>query len=51
MASNKPGKEKTSVLADKEKFEKNEAEEKLEHMGERTQQGQSSKPIQPGEKR
>lgn len=51
MTSNKQGKEKSSVLADKEKFEKDEAEEKLEHMGERTQQGQSSKPTQPGGKK
>ena len=51
MASNKQEKEKTSVLTDKEKFEKNEAEEKLEHMGEMTRQGQSSKPTQQGEKK
>lgn len=51
MASNKQGKEKTSVLSDKEKFEKNEAEEKLEHMGETTRQEQSSKPAQQGEKK
>ena len=51
MTSNKQGKDKSSVLSDKDKFEKDEAENKLEHMGERTQQGQSSKRAQHGEKK
>lgn len=51
MTSNKQGKDKTNVLADKDKFEKDDAEEKLQHMGEKTQQGQSSKPAQHDEKK
>lgn len=42
MASEKQGTEKDSVLSDKDKFE-GEGKEKLGQMGEKTQQGQSSK--------
>lgn len=51
MASGKQGTEKSSVLSDKDKFEKSADSEKLSHMGEKTEQNQSTKSSREEEKK